>query len=79
MRGVRLKRCAEPWCGLVRARWDESQRQNVPYGCTMIREARGGAGCGTVRTCTTRHAWGGVLGGGQGRARRAKAGHQGGA
>jgi len=33
------------------------------------------AGCGSARTCTTRHAWGGVLGGGQGGARWGTEGH----
>jgi hypothetical protein len=33
------------------------------------------AGCRSARTCTTRHAWGGVLGGGQGGARWGTEGH----
>jgi hypothetical protein len=60
----------------ARTRWD-GRRGRARGTCHAVidREAHGGAGCGTARTCTTRHACGGVLKGGAGIPRRSKEGH----
>jgi hypothetical protein len=61
----RLRKRKDTRCGMG----DEGEPEARACLAVIDREARVCAGCGAARTCTTRHAWGEVMGGGQGGAR----------